>query len=81
MLSRFLREGRLIFGSHFYVLKSVKNNIFKALKMGTDVCALRFSMSGFREQDWMRNIPLYAMSNLRLWGTVEGRFRGESAAL
>ena len=25
-----------------------------------DITALRFSMSGFREQDWMRNIPLYA---------------------
>ena len=36
-----------------------------------DVCALRFSMSGFREQDWMRNIPLYAMGNQQLWGAAE----------
>ncbi len=46
-----------------------------------DVCALRFSISGFREQDWMRNMPLYAMDNQQLWGTAEGRIRRESAAL
>ena len=28
----------------------------------------RFSLSGYREQDWMRNVPLYAMSNMGLWG-------------
>lgn len=30
--------------------------------------ALRFSMSGYREQDWMRNVPLYAIANKVLWG-------------
>lgn len=28
---------------------------------------LRFSMSGFRDQEWMRNIPLYAAGNRRTW--------------
>lgn len=32
------------------------------------VKAVRFSLSGYREQDWMRNVPLYAMSNMGLWG-------------
>ncbi|MGN0046263.1 MAG: ATP-binding protein [Eggerthellaceae bacterium] len=32
-----------------------------------EVRAVRFSLSGYREQDWMRNIPLYAMSNTKLW--------------
>ncbi len=32
-----------------------------------DIKALRFSMSGYREQGWMRNIPLYAMANRQLW--------------
>lgn len=32
-----------------------------------DVEAVRFSLSGYREQDWMRNVPLYAMSNMELW--------------
>ena len=27
----------------------------------------RFSMSGYREQDWMKNVPLYALSNRGLW--------------
>ncbi len=27
----------------------------------------RFSMSGYREQDWMKNVPLYALSNGGLW--------------
>lgn len=27
----------------------------------------RFSMSGFRDQGWMRNIPLYAIGNLGNW--------------
>lgn len=33
-----------------------------------EVEALRFSLSGYRKQDWMRNIPLYAISNRGLWG-------------
>lgn len=28
---------------------------------------IRFSLSGYREQDWMKNIPLYAISNTELW--------------
>ena len=32
------------------------------------VSAVRFSMSGFREQDWMRNVPLYAIPSKALWG-------------
>ena len=30
--------------------------------------SVRFSLSGYREQDWMRNVPLYAISNMGLWG-------------
>lgn len=33
-----------------------------------EIGAVRFSLSGFREQDWMRNVPLYAMPNMALWG-------------
>ena len=32
-----------------------------------DVVALRFSMSGYHEQDWVRNVPLYAIANTQLW--------------
>ena len=33
-----------------------------------EIESVRFSLSGYREQDWMRNVPLYAMSNTELWG-------------
>ena len=33
-----------------------------------EIKSVRFSLSGYREQDWMRNVPLYAMSNIGLWG-------------
>ena len=33
-----------------------------------EIRSVRFSLSGYREQDWMRNVPLYAMSNAGLWG-------------
>lgn len=29
--------------------------------------ALRFSLSNYREQNWMKNIPLYACMNIELW--------------
>ncbi len=29
---------------------------------------VRFSISGYREQDWMKNVPLYAISSTKLWG-------------
>ena len=32
-----------------------------------EVKAVRFSLSGYREQDWMRNVPLYAISCKGLW--------------
>ena len=32
------------------------------------VKAVRFSFSPYRQQDWMRNVPLYAVANKGLWG-------------
>ena len=32
-----------------------------------EVRAVRFGLSGYREQDWMRNAPLYAISYRELW--------------
>lgn len=37
-------------------------------KTHPQITALRFSLSGFRDQEWMRNVPLYALSNRKLWG-------------
>jgi predicted AAA+ superfamily ATPase len=33
-----------------------------------DIGSVRFSLSGFRDQGWMRYVPLYAMSNSTSWG-------------
>lgn len=33
-----------------------------------EIKSVRFSLSGYREQDWMRNVPLYAVPNTKLWG-------------
>lgn len=34
----------------------------------TDVHRRRQALSGYREESWMRNVPLYAMTNMALWG-------------
>ena len=47
-------------------LRSKSLRAFKGAR--PDVKAVRFSLSGYREQDWMRNVPLYAMPNMGLWG-------------
>ena len=33
-----------------------------------EIRSVRFSLSGYREQDWTRNIPLYATPDIGLWG-------------
>ncbi len=36
------------------------------------VNAVRFSLSNYREQEWMVNVPLFALSCIALWGIDEG---------
>ncbi|MDO4437691.1 MAG: AAA family ATPase [Coriobacteriaceae bacterium] len=52
-------------------VKASENLRSKSLRAFKDrhpeVQAVRFSLSGYREQDWMRNIPLYAATNRALW--------------
>ena len=40
---------------------------FRGFLDATGEEALRFSLSPYRDQDWMKNIPLYAMANKGLW--------------
>ena len=48
--------------------ENLRSKSLRAFKEGYgNVNALRFSLSGYREQSWMRNIPLYAISNTSLW--------------
>lgn len=60
-------------GSVFAIeVKAEENLRAKSLRAFKDshpeVKSVRFSLSNYREQDWMRNVPLYAMSNVGLWG-------------
>lgn len=32
-----------------------------------EVRAVRFSLSGYREEEWMENVPLYLVGNKQLW--------------
>lgn len=48
--------------------ENLRAKSFRAFKdKYPDVTALRFSMPRHRKQDWMRNIPLYAVGNASLW--------------
>ena len=59
-------------GTYAIEVKAEENLRAKSLRSfksdNPEVKALRFSLSGYREQDWMRNIPLYVMANKGLWG-------------
>lgn len=57
----------------FYGLFIAKDNLraksLRAFKEShPEIKSVRFSLSGCREQDWMRDVPLYAMANMGLWG-------------
>ncbi|MDO4848933.1 MAG: AAA family ATPase [Coriobacteriia bacterium] len=57
--------------THAIEVKAEENLQAKSLRAfkskNPEVTAVRFSLSGYREQDWMRNVPLYAMGVHRLW--------------
>lgn len=47
-------------------LRSRSLRAFKGTHPGVN--AVRFSLANFREQDWMRNVPLYAIGAQGMWG-------------
>jgi uncharacterized protein len=48
--------------------ENLRSKSLRAFKdKNPDAAAVRFSLSGYREQDWMVNIPLYALANVLLW--------------
>ena len=50
--------------------ENLKSKSLRAFKEKNPwVHAVRFSMSGFRVQDWMLNTPLYAVGNKDLWAS------------
>ncbi len=48
--------------------ENLRSKSLRAFKeKNPDVLAVRFSLSGYRAQDWMTNVALYALANVPLW--------------
>lgn len=63
-----VQDGGSIFAFEVKAEENLRSKSLRAFKEKyPDVKALRFSLSGYREQDWMRNVPLPAVSNMLLW--------------
>lgn len=64
-----VQRANSVFAIEAKAEENLRSKSLRAFKEARpDVKAVRFSLSGYREQDWMRNVPLYAMSNMGLWG-------------
>ncbi len=62
------QRGREIYAIEVKAEENLQAKSLRAFKRKhPEVHALRFSLAGFREQDWMRNIPLYAIGTQSLW--------------
>lgn len=66
----FLAQGdNRVYAIEVKAEESLRSKSLRAFKQKHPwVSAVRFSMSGFREQGWMRNVPLYAIPSKALWG-------------
>ena len=62
------QDGGDVFAIEVKAKENLRAKSLRAFKdTHPEVKAVRFSLSGYREQDWMRNVPLYAISCRRLW--------------
>ena len=63
-----VQDGGDVFAIEVKAEENLRAKSLRAFK-GThpEVKAVRFSLSGYREQDWMRNVPLYAVACRGLW--------------
>lgn len=63
-----VQDGGKIYPIEVKAEENLKAKSLRAFASKYDgVHARRFSMSGYREQDWMRNVPLYAIGHYGLW--------------
>jgi predicted AAA+ superfamily ATPase len=64
-----VQDGDNVFAIEVKAEENLRAKSLRAFKdTHPEVNAVRLSLSGYREQDWMRNVPLYAISCRRLWG-------------
>lgn len=63
-----VQDGGSVFAIEVKAEENVRAKSLRAFKDAhTEVKAVRLSLSDYREQDWMRNVPLYAISRSQLW--------------
>lgn len=63
-----VQNSNSVFAIEVKAKENLRSESLRAFKNShPEIHSMRFSLSGYREQDWMRNIPLYAMSNMKLW--------------
>jgi predicted AAA+ superfamily ATPase len=63
-----VQDGSGVFATEVKAEENLRSKSLRAFKDAhPEVKAVRFSLSGYREQEWMRNVPLYAISCRRLW--------------
>lgn len=63
-----VQKSNNVFAIEVKAEENLRSKSLRAFKNAhPDIASVRFSLSGYREQDWMRNVPLYAMENMELW--------------
>ena len=63
-----VHDGGRVFAMEVKAEENLRAKSLRAFKGAhPEVAAVRLSLSGYREQEWMRNVPLYAISCKNLW--------------
>lgn len=63
------QDQGVVYATEVKAEENLRAKSLRAFKQANpQVKAVRFSLSPYRQQDWMRNVPLYAVANKRLWG-------------
>ena len=63
-----VQDGSRVFAIEVKAEENLRAKSLRAFKGAhPEVAAVRFSLSGYREQEWMRNVPFYAISRRSLW--------------
>lgn len=64
-----VQKSNSVFAIEVKAEENLRARSLRAFKEANpEIKSVRFSLSGYREQDWMRNVPLWAVSNIGLWG-------------
>lgn len=63
------QDGGAVYAMEVKAEENLRAKSLRAFKeRHPEAKAVRFSLSPYREQEWMRNVPLYAVGTRELWG-------------